>query len=230
MHSIWPKIKNVILVLIVLALLAPVGYLGAESLYRRSSYSLAAKVGREKLQRSAYENKIRTQLIALRSAGLDMEDEQILPFLKQQVLNSMVSESALYQSAVDADIYVSDAQLGYELSMNPEFNYGGIFNKRAYVSALRYNFNMRPAEYEEMLKRQQMGRLYSTLLALSFKLTPDELAFVYGTQHGSMKNFEKNKAEFIPTVIENKIGAAQKLYSDYAALKYPVSVFVNDEE
>ena len=199
-------------VIILLLVLSSVGYMGYYSASGALANGTVAIVGKDKVKRNLYDNLVNLQLKELGGRGADTEDPAVRQYVQQAVLASEVRELALAQRAEQAGLGVSDYQIGYNI--NKMFSAGGTFNKNAYVAYIRENYHMLPEDFEEMMERGETASLYNSLIPAVFKATPDELAFGYQTQTGSMKDYDTSKALFAPTVLETKTQQAQRFFYD----------------
>ncbi|WP_428898205.1 SurA N-terminal domain-containing protein [Parelusimicrobium proximum] len=216
--SIFYKYKKPILVVTLLFFLGGVFYVGASAVSAVAPGSAVATVGKGKVKFSTYETLVNLQLRQLQQLDIDLDnidEEELVNSIRAQVLSSMITEEALYQSADKAGIGISDYEIAYEIKSSPMFNYGGIFSKQIYTDALRQTFKMHPSEYEEFMKHSKMAQMFATVSGSVFRMSPEETAFVYQSQHGNMKDYDKNKALFEETTLEGKLEAGQKIFFTY---------------
>ncbi len=230
MISVFHKNQKLIViisgVIILLFIFSSIGYMGASSISAVSKSDAVAMVGKEKIKRSLFDSLYNNQSKRLAQMGMDLDDAQVKTFLEGQTVNSMVRETALHQEAMKAGFGVSDYEIGY--IVQSMFNVGGIFNKQAYIAYTKENFRMMPDEFEDIMRYSQISGAYSRVVPTPFKLTPDEIAFSYQTQNGNMKDFEKNKTLFTPTLEESKTATAQKMFFDNFNKTTEVKVYALD--
>jgi len=228
MISLLGKYKNVILIIVILAFLSGVGYVGYGAYSAGAAdRGAAALVGTEKIKTYAVDRLVKDQETQLRRQGKDLEEAD-MEVLKQQALQGLMEESALAQGAEKYGLRVSDFELAYAVKTSPLFNTGGGFDKKAYVWAVRNQFNMSPADFEQQQRRAMLTRRFVNLLASAERATPEEIKYNFKTQYGSLKDFDAKKADFIPTVQETKAdGALNAFLADFNAHN-SVKVFVKE--
>lgn len=219
MISVFHKNQKLIVaisaVIIMLFILSSVGYMGFSGIKSYVSESPAAKVGNTEISQKLYYTLLNSRVKQMANAGIDTDDAQIKNYIQSLVLSSLVREEAFYQSAQKLGLGVSDYEIGYII--HSMFNMGGVFNKAAYVAYTKENYRMMPEDFEALMKHNQVAAMYSSLIATPFKVTPGEALYSYKTQNKNTKNFEKDKALFLPTVVEAKTEAGQRMYFDHFA-------------
>ena len=85
-------------------------------------------------------------------------------------------------------------------------NYGDI--------AILYRTNSQSRSFEEQLRRGKLADRFRTVLYSFYKLTPQEIKDSYLLQHGNLKNFEENKADFAAQLMDTKMSTAQLAFMD----------------
>lgn len=213
MISFLIKYKKVILIITLAFFLGSIVYLGANAYSRSGGAQIAAKVGSHAITNRTLYRFTEEQANALRHQGLDL-DENTLQFLRQQVLASLVNEEVLNQAAHKAGMTVSDYEIASEIRRSPLFNQGGSFNKTAYENYIRRVTKMSPAEFENIFRKGKLAQRFQAVLAAHYKLTPQEIKQVYQSQHGNLKNFDENKADFAAQLLETKLGTALPAFFD----------------
>jgi peptidyl-prolyl cis-trans isomerase D len=84
--------------------------------------------------------------------------------IKHTLLDELIQKRLLLQEARDLGLTVTDDELASFLSLAPEFQVGGRFNKERYIQLLRAN-RLTPAEFEEEQRQQlTIQRLYGLIL------------------------------------------------------------------
>ena len=208
MISALRKYKNVILVIVILALLSGIGYVGYGVVANGAAdRGTAAVVGAEKIRAADLNNLVRRQETALRRQGKDLEEAD-MTYLRQSVLQSLLYESAMVQGARQFGLAISDFELAYLIKTSPVFAGPYGFDKKTYVWTVRNQFNMNPADFEEQQRRAMLAQRFATVLASAYRVTPEEIKYNFKTQYGNVKDFDAKKADFIPTVRETKANAA----------------------
>jgi len=213
MISFLIKYKKIILIITLAFFLGSIVYLGASAYSRSGGAQLAAKVGSKAITNRTLYRFTDEQATLFRNQGLDL-DETTLKLLRQQVLASLINEEVLNQAAQNADMAVSDYEIAYDIRRVPFFNQGGQFNKTAYENYIRRTARMSPAEFEDQLRRGKLSERFRAVLQTNYKLTPAEIKQAYQTQHGTLKDFEENKADFAAQLLETKMETALLAFFD----------------
>ncbi len=171
MFDFFNKYKNPILIITVLFFLGSLGFVGAGVFIEEYGPNAAiAKVGNQKIK---YRNFNRYVDLAIKNAQDEQDlDEAKEKQLRQEVLQSMISEITLAQAAKQAGLGVSDVEIGYTIKSN--FSDSSGFRKDEYIWIVRNTYGLNPAEYEEQLKQQKLSSKYKDLLILAAKVTPQE--------------------------------------------------------
>ncbi|MBR2082321.1 MAG: SurA N-terminal domain-containing protein [Elusimicrobiaceae bacterium] len=213
MISFLIRHKKSILIITLAFFLGSIVYIGLDA-YSRSNYSLtAATVGGQKISYRDLYRLSDQQANRLRSQGVDV-NEDMLKFLQQQVLSSMVSEEVLNQAAQKAGLWVADYEVAYDIKTSPWFSQDGKFDKAAYEYALKSSVGVTPAQFEEQLRRDKLANRFRQTLYSFYKLTPEEVKYSYQVQHGNLKDFEANKQDFKLALMDTKMETAQKAFLD----------------
>jgi len=84
--------------------------------------------------------------------------------IKHTLLDELIQKQLLLQEARAMGLTVTDDELASFLSLAPEFQVGGRFNKERYIQLLRLN-RMTPADFEEQQRKElTIQRLYGLIL------------------------------------------------------------------
>ncbi len=213
MISFLIKHKKSILIITLFFFIGSIAYLGL-SAYSRSNASLtAAQVGNQQISSRDLYRLADQRATQLRNQGIEV-DEDMLKFLQQQVLSSMVSEEILNQAAQKAGLHVADYEVAYDIKTSPWFAPNGTFDKAQYEYALRSSAHTTPAEFENQLRRDKLANRFRQTLYSLYKLTPQEIKWAYQTQHGNVTDFDANKNDFAVALMDTKMETAQKAFLD----------------
>ncbi|MDR0734441.1 MAG: SurA N-terminal domain-containing protein [Elusimicrobiota bacterium] len=182
MVSFMIKYKNILLILTVLFFIGSLGFVGANVFMDEYGPNTAiAYVGDAKIKFKHFESAYRAAERRQREAGpSDTEEEtaadDAAKKLKQEVLQAMITEESLAQSARKYGIGVPDLEIAYDIKNT--FSDNGLFNKKAYVWVVRNQLGMNPEQYEAALLKQKMANKFQNALILSAKITPQETEFM----------------------------------------------------
>lgn len=228
MISFLIRHKKSILVITLAFFLGSIVYLGLDAYHRSGSGQVAAKVGAHKILTRQVYRLADDQATRLRNQGIDV-DEDIQKLFRQQVLAALVSEEVLNQAAKQAGLTVSDYEVAYDIQRSPMFSTAdGAFNKEAYAAVLKRAVGMTPAEFEEQLRRGKLADRFRQTLFSFYKLTPAEIQYAYQTQHGNLKDFDKNKKDFVPQLMDTKMETAQRAFLDEFNQKVDIKTYLQD--
>ncbi len=106
--------------------------------------------------------------------------------LKEQVLNSLINRTLLYQEAKKAGIRVSDDEVRDFVITIPAFKVNGVFSKRRYVEVLRYN-RIKPAEFEDKVRFDLTMAKFQNSIADGIIVTNEEVKQMYNTFNKKVK-------------------------------------------
>ncbi len=228
MISFLIKYKKIILIITLLFFLGSIVYLGLDAYHRGNFSTVAAKVGSSEISYRRLNKLTEDRAQILRQQGMDV-DENMLAFLRQNVLAGLISEEVLTQSAHQAGMAVSDYEIAFDIQHSPFFGgQQGAFNKVAYETTVRRATGFTPAEFEAQLRQSKLADRYRTSLYSFYKLTPAEIQHAYQTQHGHLKNFDKNKADFAKQLMDTKMETAQKAFFDAFNQQVSIKTFSQD--
>lgn len=227
MISFLIKYKKVILIITLAFFLGSIVYLGADA-YRRGNFSsTAAQVGSADITYRELYRVTEDRARALRNQGVDV-DEDMMKYLRQQLLAALISEEVLNQAAHKAGLEVSDYEVAYDIQTSPFFAQNGQFNKTAYEYALKRSVGLTPAEFEAQLRKGKLADRFRGVLYSFYKLTPEEIKHAYNVQHGNLKNFDENKADFAAQLMDTKMETAQKAFFDQFNNEVEIKTFLQD--
>lgn len=219
--------KKSILIITLAFFLGSIVYLGADAYSRGDFSSVAARVGSQEIENRLLYRVTEDRARILRNQGIDV-DENILKFLRQQMLASLISEEVLNQAAEKAGLSVSDYEVAYEIQTSPFFAQNGQFNKAAYEAAIKQSTGLTPMEFENQLRRGALSNRFRGVLYSFYKLTPAEIKHAYHVQHGNMRDFEKNKKDFANQLMDSKMETAQQGFFDDFNEKVEIETFLQD--
>lgn len=179
MISFLIKWKNWILFAVVACFLGSIAYVGVGAV--REEYgpnAPVAKVGKESIKYKDYERNLKLANETLPSQETEEEDNILRNQVRQFVLQSLISQSALKQAALSMGFDVSDMEIAYYIKNNPLFNTTGSFNKDTYLWIIRNRMGMNAAEYEQSVKDAKLAQDFQQVLSLATKVSPKEEEFM----------------------------------------------------
>lgn len=227
MISFLIKHKKSILVITLLFFVGSIVYLGLDAYSRSNNSLVAAMVGSESISYRDLNRATEKRATMLRNQGIDV-DEDMLKFLNQQILAALISEEVLDQAAQKAGLAVADYEIAYEIQTSPLFAGEGGFNKTAYEYTLKRSIGMTPAEFENQLRRSKLADRFRGVLYSFYKLTPAEVKYSYQLQHGNLKDFDANKADFTAQLMDSKMGTAQNAFFDKFNADVKIKTFLEE--
>ena len=228
MISFLIKYKRSILIITLAFFIGSIAYIGLDS-YRRGTFNdNVAMVGSEPITYRILYKATEAQARTLRNNGVDV-DEELNQYLKQQVLSGLISEEVLNQAAKEFGMSVSDYEVAMDIHSSPMFNQNGQFNKEAYEYAVRRQLGVTPAQFEEQIRRSKLSDRFRMALFSIYKLTPEEIRFAYQTQHGNLKNFDKDKKDFERQLFETKMETAQQAFFDDFNNRVEIKTFLDQQ-
>jgi peptidyl-prolyl cis-trans isomerase D len=153
--------ENKKLVQIVLALIILPFALWGVSSYERSgnSAAVAATVNGTKITQQEFENALRQQQDRMRQQLGEKYDASMFdhPEMKRAVLDNLVSQRLLVESAKAARLVVPDDQVAQVIAGIETFQDGGKFDKKRYEAVLA-NQNMSPLTFEAKVRDELLGQ------------------------------------------------------------------------
>lgn len=145
--------------------------------FRATDPMLLVKVNGTPITAQDFITRLRPQLDALRTRypNLSQDDMQnILPALREQVLQSMVVDTLLAQQSERTGIVVTPQELRREIERIPIFhNAQGAFDAETYARALKAQ-NIMPGTFESQVRRDMLIRKFQGMTSAAAFVTPDQ--------------------------------------------------------
>lgn len=227
MISFLIKYKKVILIITLAFFIGSIGYLGLSSYASGALNTNVATVGGTSISYRDFYRAADAQARALRENGIDV-DESMTRAINQRTLSGLISEEVLNQAAASAGQAVSDYEVASDIRTLPMFDQAGVFNKAAYEYALRHQLGVTPLQFEEQMRRSKLAERFGLFLSSFYKLTPNEVRFVYQAQHGNLKDFDANKKDFERQLFQTKMETAQKAFFDDFNNRVTIKTYLED--
>jgi len=119
--------------------------------------------------------------------NIKIDNKMVKQFhLKEQVLNSIISRTLLYQEAQKSGIRVSDDEVRNFIITVPAFKENGVFSKRRYNDVLRYN-RIDPSEFENKIRFDITMSKFENSIADGLIITEAEVRQMYDTFNKRVK-------------------------------------------
>lgn len=170
-----------------------------------SGQDTVATVNSEKVSYTEYSNAVSR---AIDNARKDKKDTELtdgeMQQLKRNVIQDMISEEAFFQLALKYGIRVTDGEIRAHLQQIPAFQKDGHFDHRTYYQVLAYGLKMTPEEFEKSRRRALAVDKVRFLIYLLSKVSEREAEFEYLRRNKNLKNWTKEKNEFIATLQSEK--------------------------
>ena len=175
-------IAKSILVLVILSF----AFTGVSSYLGSSTEVAAATVNGEDISESALEQAYQSERARLEQQLGDMygalaADDSYLASVKQSVLERLVSEKLLDQSASELGLRVSDRQIKTAIMTEPAFQTDGQFDNNRYQSILR-QLGYQANSFRNMMRTDMTRRQLVTSLVGSEFVLPSETDYLAGIQ------------------------------------------------
>ncbi|MBI5203225.1 MAG: SurA N-terminal domain-containing protein [Elusimicrobia bacterium] len=169
--------------------------LGGYLFTSRDMSESVAVVGQTKIPYMRFNARVNHYLDAVRQQGKDYTDDEARG-VKDQMLRDMIVDEVLFQEATKMGLAVTDLELSAAIRSNRGFQRDGNFDPAIYFQAVRQSLRMSPEDYEVEQRKSMTAAKLKQLIFESSKLMPGELAEEYRRLKGSMKDFEKQGAQF----------------------------------
>ncbi|MFQ3235472.1 MAG: peptidyl-prolyl cis-trans isomerase D [Paraglaciecola sp.] len=175
-QGVWPK---AILGLVVLSFV----FAGVGSYINSSAETSVAKVNDETISQATLERAYQNERARMESQFGDAfsalaADSAYLQQFKQGILDRLIGEKLLEQTANDLGLRVSDAQIKQAIVAMPEFQFDGKFDNERYLAVLR-QAGFQPEKFRDYMRTDMTRKqLSSGLLATEFTL-PSESQLAY---------------------------------------------------
>lgn len=192
--------------------------LGAYLIGTRGASDAVARIGRKNISYDKFLKNVYRYTDTLERQNIEVTDE-MRKEIKKQVLQEMMVEEVLSQSALDYDIMVTDKEVFDYITSVPAFQKNGVFDSELYHRGLWYAFRMKPAEFEADTRHTILAGKFRFLLTTACKSTPAETLQTFLTEK-SDKTFAEGKL---------KASARVKQFKLITLLNYYFSIFARDK-
>lgn len=218
MISFFIKYRNPILIATVAIFLISIGVLGVGVVSEQyGANAVVAKVGNAKIKYTTVLNAYNILRQRYIDEGKEISEEQDKQ-LKQEILQSLISEEALNQAAKDLGIGTSKMEVAYAIKTAPMFAPNGEFNKNAYVYVVRNQFHVNPSEFESNLGKQFTAQKLKRVMGFCSVPTSFEKEIL---TKGASKEFkEEDKQALEKYLFEIKASSFANAFSDALNVKH----------
>lgn len=142
---------------------------------RGGTQNWIAKVGSETISPEEYEKEFRRTMDQVRELPPELMKQLNL---KQQVLDRLVNQQILIETAEKMGIKVHDKEVAESIESIPSFQENGAFSSRSYEAILAQN-RMTPARFENEQRKMLMIRKLQEIIQDSAKVTDEEVHNAY---------------------------------------------------
>ncbi|WP_076408581.1 SurA N-terminal domain-containing protein [Shewanella sp. UCD-KL12] len=197
-------IAKSILVLVILSF----AFTGVSSYLGSSTEAAAATVNGEEISESALEQAYQSERARLEQQLGEMfdalaADDTYLASVKQSVLERLVAEKLLDQSAIELGLRVSDEQIKNAIMTEPAFQTDGQFDNDRYLAILR-QLGYQTNSFRDMMRTDMTRRqLVASLVGSEFVL-PGETSYLAGIQ-GQTRDIRYHIVDASPFVADANV-------------------------
>jgi peptidyl-prolyl cis-trans isomerase D len=194
------------------------------------SRQAVAVVGSTQIPYATFLRRVNRYVDALRAKGKEVDDKT-LQAIKQEMLRDMLVNQILLERARRMGVRVTDVDVARQIEATPAFSRDGRFDQQVYFQILQRAFQETPQEYERSLKEDLQVQQFKQLVYQTAKTSPLELEALYRSQHGgSLKGFDKERAEFQRKVHEERALQLINYYLRQAVSQIPIKDFLKQRE
>ncbi|QFU22028.1 SurA N-terminal domain-containing protein [Shewanella eurypsychrophilus] len=197
-------IAKSILVLVILSF----AFTGVSSYLGSSTEAAAATVNGEEISESALEQAYQSERGRLEQQLGEMfealaADDVYLASVKQSVLERLVAEKLLDQSATELGLRVSDEQIKNAIMTEPAFQTEGVFDNDRYLAILR-QLGYQANSFRNMMRTDMTRRqLVASLVGSEFVL-PGETSYLAGIQ-GQTRDIRYHIVDASPFIADAQV-------------------------
>ncbi len=176
---------------------------------------VVAEVNGEKIYLEDYNLLLARLVNAYQKRYGDQFNEKFMKKIhfREQVLYSMIIEKLKAQESKKLGMDVDDRTLAEYIASIPAFQYGGRFNKRAYVDVLRgARPPMTPAQFEKEERQRLEAARFDNFVKYTWFIEDDELFEIYYAENEKVDLYY---VEFSPKKFENHIRVTPKEAEQY---------------
>ncbi len=184
LQFIRDRAQSWIAILIVGMLILALGAFAWDSYFRADPVVPAAFVNGEKISAAEFQRAYQNQRARLQEQLGGIDISQFIPDeskYKQDVLEQLIKEKLIEQSAIEAGYQISDLALGQKIRQFRDFQTDGQFDPEKYELLLRQYFGSITA-FEEKMRGDSIVQQYRQAVMVTTWLTPQEESFLISKQ------------------------------------------------
>ena len=230
MISYFYKYRKVVFVTMAVVLMAGV-FVGLGSYYggNSSAADIVARVGKITISTQDFYAQYQRQEQAFIERSNSAEiPEALRKAFQREILNQMLAGRVLEAEASEYGFITTDKELAIIVQSN--FMHEGKFSEELYLRALAQE-KLTPARFEAETRARISANKFRGLLTTASKVTPQELEMAYlASGKKDMKNFEKEKAEFLQNAVRAKASSLINACINSYVGKYGIQDFLDQRE
>jgi hypothetical protein len=202
MISFLSKHKRIIFTVVVVVFVGSIFFISGQ-VFTSSSLDAVADVGGSKIPYQQFSLQVNRVLANFKGSGAEVSDV-ISRNVKQDVFREMIVEELLFQQGDKMKMVVPDFEVAVEIQNTPQFTENGAFSPRLYYRTIFNEFRMSPGEYEAWRKKARLAGKFKQFLFTNVKVTPEELRSAYAAKNKGLKDFDKNKDQYLEELTREK--------------------------
>lgn len=231
MITFFIKYKKVIYISIAVVFVLTIFYgLGSYMVRGDDNTAAVALVGDAKIPYKDFLRNYSRTIDNFKDKGLEQVPDVLAQQIKGRVLQEMLQEELLAQTARDYGFSVSDSELSIIIQSNRAFQSNGRFDRRIYQNALNQVMRMRPSEFEAAVRRQILADKFKSMVFGVVKISPAEVEREYASRKGGMKDFAKEKESFSSELYNERVTALMNQYLRDSQKRHAIKVLLDERE
>jgi hypothetical protein len=227
MISFLAKHKRFIFTVVVVVFIGSIFFVSGQVFTAASD--AVAEVGGTKISYRRFLTQANRALESFKASGTEVNDV-ISKGVKQEVFREMVIEEMLSRQGREIGMRVPDFEVAVEIQNTPQFTEGGVFDPRRYVQTIYTEFQMAPTEYEAWRKQSRLAGKYKQFLLNAVKVTPGELKSSYLAKNKSLKDFDKNKDQYLDELSREKFSQVANYLLRQLTAKIEIKSYLDQRE
>ncbi len=184
LQFIRDRAQSWIAILIVGMLILALGAFAWDSYFRADPVVPAAFVNGEKISAAEFQRSYQNQRAQLQEQLGGIDINQLIPDenkYKQDILEQLIKEALIEQSAIESGYRISDMALGQKIRQFRDFQTDGQFDSEKYKMLLRQYFGSVSA-FEDKMRGDSLIQQYRQAVMTTTWLTDQEEAFLISKQ------------------------------------------------